>query len=324
MTSEPLSVAEFTSRVSHWGHGAGIAAVTSGVLEGRWVVVTGGQDATVRVWDLRSGEPVGGPLTGHTGPVRCVTATVADGRLIVLSGGADGTIRVWDPVSGEQVGKPFTGHTGAVCAVESAVVDGRLLAVSAGIDRSIRVWDMSTGEQTVRPRSDQRAWVRDVAVTTIDGRPCAVAGTRQGHLRIRDLATNRDAGPDLGGPDRVVRYFGDPVDKIVATTAADGRPIAVAGRIHDRITVWDATTGHPVADLPAGGQALAAGIVDGRPIAVTGLARTAKVWNLVTHQQIGSDLSFPHPVTAAAITPAGHLVVCSDQHITVLAAAPAP
>ena len=40
------------------------------------MVVSGGEDATVRVWDLASGTPVGDPFTGHTGAVFAVA--VAD------------------------------------------------------------------------------------------------------------------------------------------------------------------------------------------------------------------------------------------------------
>ena len=34
------------------------------------MVVSGSDDATVRVWDLATGGPIGDPFTGHTGWVR--------------------------------------------------------------------------------------------------------------------------------------------------------------------------------------------------------------------------------------------------------------
>ena len=42
------------------------AAVATPLLDGRPVAVTGSADATVRVWDLATGAPIGDPLTGHT------------------------------------------------------------------------------------------------------------------------------------------------------------------------------------------------------------------------------------------------------------------
>ena len=56
-------------RPAHRPHRLG-AAVAVGVPDGRPVVVTGGDDGTVRVWDLATGAPVGDPLTGHTAAVR--------------------------------------------------------------------------------------------------------------------------------------------------------------------------------------------------------------------------------------------------------------
>jgi WD40 repeat protein len=60
------------------------------------VVVTGGWDGRVRVWDLAGGIPVGGPLTGHQGGVRAVTVGELNGRPVIVSGGDDGTVRIWE------------------------------------------------------------------------------------------------------------------------------------------------------------------------------------------------------------------------------------
>ena len=49
-----------------------VNAVAVAELDGRPVVVSGGDDATVRVWDLATGAPVGDPFTGHTGWVTAV------------------------------------------------------------------------------------------------------------------------------------------------------------------------------------------------------------------------------------------------------------
>jgi eukaryotic-like serine/threonine-protein kinase len=59
------------------------------------VVVSGGEDWTVRVWRLVDGSPVGDPLRGHDGVVSSVAVgTLSDGTLVVVSGSWDGTICV--------------------------------------------------------------------------------------------------------------------------------------------------------------------------------------------------------------------------------------
>ena len=48
------------------------------------------------MWDLESGEPVLGPLTGHDGEVKAVAVGERHGRPVIVSGSDDRTVRVWD------------------------------------------------------------------------------------------------------------------------------------------------------------------------------------------------------------------------------------
>ena len=62
--------------------------------DSRWVV-TGSEDKTARLWDLRAKDPAANPvvLGGHNGAVRAV-ATSPDNRWVV-TGSEDGTARLW-------------------------------------------------------------------------------------------------------------------------------------------------------------------------------------------------------------------------------------
>ena len=81
-----------------------VEAVACTVLEGRPVAVTAGADATVRVWDLATGTPIGDPLTGHTGSVEAVACTVLEGRPVAVTAGGDYAVRIWDLAAGTPIG----------------------------------------------------------------------------------------------------------------------------------------------------------------------------------------------------------------------------
>ena len=115
--------------------------------------VSGGDDGTVRVWDL-AGTAAPRVLTGHDRWVRAV-AVSADGRTAV-SGGDDGTVRVWD-LAGTAAPRVLTGHDGPVLGV-AVSADGRT-AVSGGGDGTVRVWDLADDREQARWIADsERYW----------------------------------------------------------------------------------------------------------------------------------------------------------------------
>ncbi|GAA3755208.1 hypothetical protein GCM10022225_44960 [Plantactinospora mayteni] len=78
------------------GHEGAISTLATVVVDDRPVVVTGGTDGTVRVWDLSDGQAIGAPLTGHRDSVRKVVTSTLRGRHVAVSAGDDRTVRVWD------------------------------------------------------------------------------------------------------------------------------------------------------------------------------------------------------------------------------------
>ncbi|PZG16680.1 hypothetical protein C1J01_20175, partial [Nonomuraea aridisoli] len=99
------------------GHIGSVDVVAVGEVDGKTVAVTGGDDRTVRVWDLSTGSPVGKPLVGHTSGVYAVAVGELNGMTVAVTGGDDRTVRVWDLSTGSPVGKPLVGHTSGVYAV---------------------------------------------------------------------------------------------------------------------------------------------------------------------------------------------------------------
>ena len=203
------------------GHTGLVRSVAVSADGGR--AVSGGDDGTVRVWDLAAGRQQA-QLTGHHGAVRSVAVSADGGRAV--SGGDDGTVRVWDLAAGRQQAQ-LTGHHGAVRSVAVSADGGR--AVSGGDDGTVRVWDLAAGRQQAQLTGHHGA-VRSVAVSADGAR--AVSGGDDGTVRVWDLAAGRQQA-QLTGHHGAVRS--------VAVSADGAR--AVSGGDDSTVRRWELVMG---------------------------------------------------------------------------------
>ena len=137
--------------------------------------LSGSRDATLRLWDLETGEILRSLV--HTGEINTV-AVLADGRR-ALSGSDNTTLRLWDLKTGETL-RILEGHTDGVSAV-AVLADGSR-ALSGSDDHTLRLWDLETGARLAEFTADAAiscgALARDDLI---------VAGSADGRIHILEI-----------------------------------------------------------------------------------------------------------------------------------------
>jgi hypothetical protein len=112
----------------------------SGVSSGGSRIISASGDKTLRLWDAKTGQLIGGPLRGHEDLVLSVAFSPDGSRII--SGSLDKTLRLWDGnfgTAGQPIGVPLRGHESWVYSVAFSSDGNRI--VSGSHDKTLRLWD---------------------------------------------------------------------------------------------------------------------------------------------------------------------------------------
>jgi WD40 repeat protein len=156
------------------------------------LIISGGADGTVRLWNIQQNQPGGAPFEGHTGNVRSVTFS-PDGESIASSGD-DGKIRLWN-LEGDSLGVIEGQDFGFGIAAVAFDPQGKRLVI-AGDNGTLRQWDVATQEPLGHPFQGHTGFVSSIAFSS-DGRTIASAG-EDGTLRLWDVNGNAIGQPFEG------------------------------------------------------------------------------------------------------------------------------
>jgi WD40 repeat protein/class 3 adenylate cyclase len=240
-------------RVPVGGWTAGLAP------DGRHAAI-GGEDGSVRILDLRTGEAR--TLSGrHEDRVQGLEFS-SDGRTLATKSD-DGRVLVWDVRSGA-VRETLTGHTGPIPGMVGSA-DGRTL-YTAGLDGRIIVWDIRGDRRLARPfraHPFRQPGISDYppALAISPSGRIVAAGRPDGGVSLHDaqsLRRLRDLPGIEAGAARVVEF------------SPDGRAIAVTGD-GGAVEMRDVATGRrlrrPLPGLGVPAQAMGFS-PDGRRLAI--------------------------------------------------------
>jgi WD40 repeat protein/serine/threonine protein kinase/tetratricopeptide (TPR) repeat protein len=253
----------------------GHAHPVKGLALAAGVLVSGGADGTIKLWDLQTRVELTS-VPGHSAAVHAL-ALSADGRTLA-SGGDDGLAKVW--VIDRQrrrvtLRAVCRGHTQFVKCVALAA-DGRTLASGGTVGTAmgeIKVWDAATGRERANLEGHARG-INGVRFSP-DGRSLASA-SEDNTVRLWDLAKL---------PPLARQTLGRKPSPLVHTLACspDGRTLASGGP-DGMVRLWNVKRARPGLTLQ-GHTASVQGIdfsADGRTLVSGGWDRTVRLWDMET------------------------------------------
>ncbi|KAG9122248.1 hypothetical protein FRC07_001465 [Ceratobasidium sp. 392] len=222
------------------GHTDDVASVTFSP-DGH-VVISGSLDNTIRLWDTRTGQPIGRPIQAGS---RVESVAISpDGKKIIGACG-DHNIGAYDLSTSAKLFEGF-GHRGRVTAVAFSR-DGRRI-VSGSSDGIVRIWNGATGVAIGEPLEKYGGHVTS-ATFSADGRYIAY-GSSVGSIPIWDIRS-RDLIAD--------RWMDHDQGIVGIAFTADGKRM-VSGSVDGALILWDTQglgirTESPNEDVPMEVQA---------------------------------------------------------------------
>ncbi|CUU03293.1 MAG: PD40 domain-containing protein [Fimbriimonadales bacterium] len=260
------------------------------------VLISGGADGLVRVWNLTDGTQLRS-LSAHP-----TTLTVAYSPMgtHIASGGDDSTVKIYSTAAWSLL-RTLTGHTGAVTGVAFAP-SGQILA-SGSTDGTIRVWNVSNG-----------SLIRTISASL----PVyAVAFSPDGQYLAGALAS--------GGVSLWNASSGALVRQINAHTgiafslAFSGDSLRFVSGGEDGIRLWRVSDGSPLRTFTTHTHEIRAVALssDGQYVASASLDRTVRLWRAANGQPVRAFRGHTDGVLTVAFAPNGQLLASGGLDRTV-------
>lgn len=229
------------------------------------ILVSGGCDREVRVWNMATGESLH-LLRGHTSTVRCLQ--MSDSKT-AISGSRDSTLRIWDLATGT-CRNVLVGHQ---ASVRCLAIHGDTV-VSGSYDTTARIWSISEGrcQRTLTGHFSQ------IYAIAFDGKRIAT-GSLDTSVRVWDPHTGQ-CHAILQGHTSLVGQLQMQGDTLV-TGGSDGS-----------IRVWSLTKMAPIHRLAAHDNSVTSLQFDSNRIVSGGSDGRVRIWSLETSQLL-RELSAP-------------------------------
>ncbi len=244
-------------------------------------------DQTIRLWDVRSGEPVQ-VFGGMSAAVRSLSFS-RDGRSVTAADGSD-TIRIWPTDKPGEKPRVLKGKGGSVWTVAFSPKDNILAA--AGNGNRITLWELKSGS----PKNTLDGFDQGIGtlIYSPDGKMLAAGGEGWVTLYYPD-------GAFLLGAFRAQTD-----EPPIVAISADGKTLAKTSR-DTSILLWDFLNDKEQATLVGhkGPVRSIAFSPDGTVVVSAGGENGFRVWNPRTGKELGISGAHDKEVLAVAFSPDG-------------------
>jgi WD40 repeat protein len=294
------------------------------------LILTGGDDETVIVWELRSGKDLRViKLDTEGSEVNALAVYEPADRSaepIVITGNEDGTVNMWDLHSGEHLRCLGGGHGYSVTALAVYTPlnrDSTPFVVATSDDGTAAVWDLLSGRELRTLTGGHDNSISTVALyAPPDGShaPLIITAGEDYHIALWDLNAQQMQRSIEGGHAGSVCAV-----TVYVPNNQDAPALAITGSEDQTIIVWELKSGRKVKVLGEGhgGEITALAVYNppveenATPLLVsTSSDQCTVVWNLLTLKKARVLKGHTGPVNALAMYTPGALVITGSDDNT--------